>query len=84
VIRRHISDRQAYVALQEGKRLFLAEEYEAAAAAIARASTREPNLWKQARLKALLVGLKMTPRLMRRLYDVLRPADSAIAAKTLS
>ena len=84
LIRRHISDRQAHVALQEGKRLFLAEQYEAAAAALAHSSAREPSPWKQARLRALLVGLKVTPRLMRRLYDVLRPPDAAMAAKRFS
>jgi glycosyltransferase involved in cell wall biosynthesis len=84
VIRRHISDRQAHLALQEGKRLFLAEQYEAAAAAVARSSAREPSPWKQARLRVLRVGLRMTPRLMRRMYDLLRPPDPAIAAKGLS
>jgi glycosyltransferase involved in cell wall biosynthesis len=80
LLRRRVADLQAYAALQEGKRLMMAEQYEAAVAALARSAAREPLYWKRARLGALQITLRLMPRLMRRLHERLRQPAPTTAA----
>jgi glycosyltransferase involved in cell wall biosynthesis len=71
-VRRQIARRQAQMALEQGKRLFISEEYEAAAEALARSWRSDPSRWRRARLRAIHFGLRATPRLARRLFDLRR------------
>ena len=81
LVKEHIARCQAYIALDEGKRMFMAGQYEAAVAALGRSRMWEPGRWPKVRLGLLQLGVRLAPRLMRRTYALLR-RDVQVAART--
>jgi hypothetical protein len=84
LIRQHIARCHAVAALEEGKQLFMAGEYDRAAAAFEHSRAFEPDRWRQTRLRALRVGLRVAPRLMRRTYSLLRGSGAPAPASSPS
>jgi len=72
LVTRQVERFRSELALGLGRRAFLAGDYGAAAAAIARAARDEPGRWRRARLRLLKAGLQIAPRLLRRTYGALR------------
>jgi len=79
-VRHQIARRQAQLALEQGKRLFIMGQYKAAAQALARSCQSDPSRWRRARLRAIHLGVRIMPRLTRRLYDLRRQVGAAAAS----
>jgi glycosyltransferase involved in cell wall biosynthesis len=71
LIKRQIARRQALLALDEGRQLFVAGRYSESAAALARARRFEPERVKQLRFALLHLGVRLAPRLLHRTYHLL-------------
>jgi glycosyltransferase involved in cell wall biosynthesis len=79
-VERQIARRRAEIALEEGRTLFLAGHYGAAAAALGRAARCAPHWLTRARLRVVSLGLCLMPRQLRRLYDALHHSGAAVTA----
>jgi glycosyltransferase involved in cell wall biosynthesis len=73
LIHRQIARRRAWMAREEGRRLFLEGRYPEAASALASARRLEPARTSQLRLGLLRAGIQLAPRLLRRAYALMRP-----------
>ena len=83
LVEEHIARCRAYIALDEGKRMFMAGEYDAAIAALGRSRMWQPGRWPKIRLGLLQLGVRLAPRLMRRTYALLR-REVPVAARSVS
>jgi glycosyltransferase involved in cell wall biosynthesis len=83
LVEEHMARCHAYIALDEGKRMFLAGQYDAAVAALGRSRMWQPGRWPKARLALLQLGVRLAPRLMRRTYALLR-REVPVAARSVS
>jgi hypothetical protein len=79
----HIARCRAYIAFDEGKRMFMAGQFDAAVRAFGRSRHWEPGRRQKTRLGLLQLGLRVAPRLLRRTYGLLR-RDVAVAARGVS
>ena len=79
----HIARSRAYIAFDEGKRMFMAGQFDAAINAFGRSRHWEPGRRQKARLGLLQLGLRLAPRLLRRTYGLLR-RDVPVAAGSVS
>ena len=83
LVEAHIARCHAYIALDEGKRMFMEGEYDAAVAALGRSRMWQPGRWPKIRLGLLQLAVRLAPRLMRRTYALLR-RDVPSAARSVS
>jgi len=83
-VRQQVARRQSQIALERGKRLFIEEQYEAAAEALARSRRWDPSPWRRARLAAIHLGVRLMPRLTRRLYGLRRQLGAVAATGSAS
>ena len=79
----HIARCRAYIAFDEGKRMFMAGQFDAAVSAFGRSRHFEPGRRQKTRLGLLQLGLRLAPRLLRRTYGLLR-RDVPVAARSVS
>jgi glycosyltransferase involved in cell wall biosynthesis len=82
-VREHMARCRAYIAFDEGKRSFMAGQYDAAVNAFGRSRTWEPGRLRKIRLALLQIGLRLAPRLLRRTYGLLR-RDMPVALRGVS
>jgi hypothetical protein len=83
LVAEHMARNHAYMALDEGKRMFMAGRFDEAVAALGRSRMRQPGRWAKARLALLQLAVRLAPRLLRRTYGLLRRGEP-IAAKSIS
>jgi hypothetical protein len=79
----HVARCRAYIAFDEGKRMFMAGQFDAAVSAFGRSRHWEPGRRQKTRLGLLQLGLRLAPRLLRRTYGLLR-RDVPVAARSVS
>jgi glycosyltransferase involved in cell wall biosynthesis len=79
----HVARCRAYIAFDEGKRMFMAGQFDAAVSAFGRSRHWEPGRRRKTRLGLLQLGLRLAPRLLRRTYGLLR-RDVPVAARSVS
>ena len=82
LVKEHMATCRAYIALDDGKRMFMAGQYAEAVAALGRARAWQPRRWPKMRLGLLQLGVRLAPRLLRRTYGLLR-RDLPIAARSV-
>ncbi len=82
-VREHSARCRAFIAFDEGKRMFMAGQYDAAVNAFGRSRTWEPDRLQRTRLGLLQLGLRVAPRLLRRTYGLLR-RDVPVAVRSVS
>jgi glycosyltransferase involved in cell wall biosynthesis len=83
VVRRQIARRHALFEFEQGKRHFLAEQYDAAAEALRAARDADPDMWSRAHTRAIHLGVVAMPRIMRRLYGIWQAGVAAATSPLL-
>jgi glycosyltransferase involved in cell wall biosynthesis len=83
-IRRQTATREAELAVVEGKEHFFAGQYVDALQALQRACAMDPRWLTRVRLRIVGAAVRVAPRLLRRTYDIIRPAALPPPAKGVS
>jgi len=77
LVRQKIAARESDIALFEGKRLFLAQRYDAARSAIWFAAALQPDWLQRLRLRTIALAMRLAPSLVHTLYCIRRGGSDA-------